>query len=419
MSITRRLVTFNVNQFDPLAQQTADIEARMGNADVVLLQECLHLDVVAFAKAHPGWAAFQIRHGSNDGHANTAVLHRTSVGTVTDTICTFLGSAADTRRRYLTAVEFDHTEWDGAVHIFPRRDTRAIPAELKALATWVKAQTGKHITLGLDRNQCTPAELEKATGLSWHGVDIDGFLSNVPVSEVAAFKPGHSDHPGVHGVATLPARVKPKHRKVAPPNPPYVGPADKVMHNPDGSPWTDNLTPSLDRIVIHSTVSPCVLGGARQIARYFNGPTAGGSAHYVVDPGEVVQDVYDSWVAEHAPPNPNSIGIEMCDMPVSNPTDVSRRSAKWKSLLRASRWRDAPHQQMLARTAKLTARLCAAYHVPPVFVTAADLRAGKHGITTHNEVSVAWRESDHWDPGFWPRRKFMRLVRAEYARLTA
>src|SRR5690348_5937428 len=76
------------------------------------------------------------------------------------------------------------------------------------------------------------------------------------------------------------------------PNPVYLGPA---AHTSPG-----NNKP-INRIVIHSTVSPCVEGQARNSALYFRSPSAGGSAHYVVDPGEVVQVVYDGVIAWHAP----------------------------------------------------------------------------------------------------------------------
>ena len=180
-----------------------------------------------------------------------------------------------------------------------------------------------------------------------------------------------------------------------PPSPPYLGPA---AHTSAG----DNKP--IHRIVLHSTVSPCAPGGARQIAAYFRSPSAGGSAHYVVDPDEIVQVVKDSVIAWHAPPNSNSLGIEMCDMPNTTTAD---------------RWNDAAHQKMLARVATLTAQLCLAYDVPAVFLTAADLQAGKRGITTHNNVSQAFHQSTHWDPGAWPQVKFMAAVRSEIARIKA
>lgn len=407
----RRTVTFNVNQFQPLKHQRADLLVRMKNADVVLVQECVKLDLKAFAAGHKGWAAFQVRNGDNDGHANTGVLYRTSVGKVTDTACVFIGDAKDTRRRFLTAVEFDHREWEGSFHVFPKRDQADVEAELETVGAWVKAHAGQALTLGADKNQAAVAAMEKATGLKWHGVEIDGFLTNMETADVAAFKPGFSDHPGVHATMTLPAAKpagKPEHRaEVPPPNPPYVGPAAHTSAG-DNKPIT--------RIVIHSTVSPCRPGGARDIGRYFATQAAGGSAHYIVDPGEVVQDVFDGVIAWHAPPNPHSLGIEMCDIPGPVPGD-GRVKALLKAGRRTWRWRRPEQQQMLRRTAKLTAQLCAAYHVPTNFLTVRKLKSGAHGITTHNNVSQTWHESTHWDPGFWPRYRFMRMVRKEYARL--
>lgn len=191
------------------------------------------------------------------------------------------------------------------------------------------------------------------------------------------------------------------------PSPPYLGPA---AHTSEG----DNKP--INRIVIHSTVSPCVPGGARKIAEYFRSEKAGGSAHYVVDPAEVVQVVYDGVIAWHAPPNAHSLGIEMCDIPGPVPGDGVSAAAV-KAARRVWRWRKTEQKQMLRRTAALTAQLALAYDVPIQFLGTRDLSAGKRGITTHNNVSITWRQSTHWDPGFWPRRRFMRLVRAEAERL--
>lgn len=192
------------------------------------------------------------------------------------------------------------------------------------------------------------------------------------------------------------------------PAPPYVGPA---AHTTIG----DNKP--VDRIVVHSTVSPCEPGGARRIGAYFRSPDAGGSAHYVVDPAEAVQVVYDSVIAWHAPPNRNSLGVEMCDDPGPVPDDPPG-SARWKAMRRSWRWVLPNQRRMLRRTARLVAELCAAYDVPPVFRTPAQLRAGKRGITTHAYVSATWRQTNHWDPGWWPRGRFMWLVRRHYKRIT-
>jgi hypothetical protein len=86
---------------------------------------------------------------------------------------------------------------------------------------------------------------------------------------------------------------------------------------------------------------------------------------------------------------------------------------------RVWRWRRDNQLAMLRRTARLTAQLCAAYDVPPRFRNASDLRAGRRGVTTHAQVSKAFRQSTHWDPGWWPRYRFMRWVRADYRRFMA
>lgn len=159
---------------------------------------------------------------------------------------------------------------------------------------------------------------------------------------------------------------------------------------------------------MHSTVSPCEPGGRYDIARYFRSPASGGSAHYVVDPVGAVQCVGDHTIAWHAPPNPHSFGIEMCDMPGPVPTGPL-------SLIRAARrtwrWRRPNQVAMLHVAAQLAAELCLAYGIPAVWLGPRELRAGHHGITSHNNVSRTWHQSTHWDPGFWPRRRFMRLVR--------
>ena len=174
------------------------------------------------------------------------------------------------------------------------------------------------------------------------------------------------------------------------PNPPYLGPA-KFHGGATNKP--------IDRITLHSTVGPTKAGSARGIAAYFRDTvTRPSSAHYVVDAAEVVQVVFDSVVAYHAPPNEHSIGVEMCDYPSATSKD---------------RWKDTDHKALLKRAARLVAELCLAYDVPPWFRDAAALKKGKRGVTTHAMVSDAWGQTDHWDPGMWPRRRFMREVRRQ------
>lgn len=154
----------------------------------------------------------------------------------------------------------------------------------------------------------------------------------------------------------------------------------------------------IKRIVIHSTVSACRRGQARATANYFKRTTRYASAHYVVDPGEAVQALYDSYIGYHAPPNRYSIGIEMTEMPSQN----------------IARWSGKAHQEMLHRTAKLTAQLCLAYNIPITKVSSGQLQAGHHGICGHVDVSNAWHQTSHWDPGAFPWSKFISLVK-QYA----
>jgi len=191
-----------------------------------------------------------------------------------------------------------------------------------------------------------------------------------------------------------------------PPSPPYVGPADKSS-GPGNKP--------IRRVVIHSTVSGSGRGVARAIAAYFRSDRAGGSAHYVVDAYETVQVVFDSIVAWHAPPNPHTIGVEMCDDPGPIPAEGERAAAR-----KRWRWLDPLHVLLLRRTAKLTAQLCLAYGLPIRMLDAGDLRANPdaEGITTHDYTSQAFRQSSHWDPGFWPERRFVKLTRRYAASMT-
>lgn len=196
-------------------------------------------------------------------------------------------------------------------------------------------------------------------------------------------------------------------RKFPSPAPPYVGPPAK---------YSTGSNRPIKRIVIHSAVMPCEPGRARQLAQMNRAGTGGGSWHYAVDPDETLQCSYDSVICWHAPPNTGSIGIEMADYPGPVPTDKPG-TARWKALRRSWRWARPNQRKMLRRAARLVAELALAEDLPVKYLGAKKLRAGYWGITTHAAVSRAWGQSTHWDPGWWPRRRFMRLVRAHARRL--
>lgn len=160
-------------------------------------------------------------------------------------------------------------------------------------------------------------------------------------------------------------------------------------------------------IRLHSTVSPCQPGQARAVAEFFHTETNPTSAHYVVDCGQndhTVQCVPDHRRSYDCGWNPPGISIEMCEYP-----DPSNKK----------RWDDKPHRQLEANAVALVAQLCLAYDIRPYFVSAAQLKRGIKGVTTHAEVQKAFPSlTTHWDPGAWRRYRFMRAVRAQIKTLT-
>lgn len=176
--------------------------------------------------------------------------------------------------------------------------------------------------------------------------------------------------------------------KFKPPAPPFIA---ALHHGGDQN--------SFKWIVLHSTVGPSKAGSARAVAKWWAGPTSPiTSAHYVVDVAETIQCVGDHTVAYHCGYNNNSIAVEICEYP---------------DKINKARWNDATHQRLMKRAARLVAELCLAYDIPPWFVKASSLKKNTRGVTTHAQMSAAFKKSTHWDPGAWQQVRFMRMVRAE------
>jgi N-acetyl-anhydromuramyl-L-alanine amidase AmpD len=155
----------------------------------------------------------------------------------------------------------------------------------------------------------------------------------------------------------------------------------------------------IDLIVIHTMEMDEKGETAENCAQWFRNPAAKVSAHYCVDADTIVQCVRDQDVGWHAPgANHDGIGIE--------------HAGRAKQTGRE--WNDAYSAAMLDRSAALVAELCRRYKIPVTWLYAADLKAGKRGITTHKAVSDAFKRGNHWDPGTgFPVEAYLARVRAK------
>lgn len=163
--------------------------------------------------------------------------------------------------------------------------------------------------------------------------------------------------------------------------------------------YTKASRKSIDLLVIHTMEAPEKPDTAENVARWFAGPTAPqASAHYCIDADSIVQCVRDQDVAWHAPgANRNGLGFEHAGTARQTTAD----------------WSDDYSRRMLARSASLVAQKCRDYAIPAARLGAADLKAGKRGITGHVDCTQAFGGS-HVDPGpNFPWQRFLDLVHAE------
>lgn len=175
---------------------------------------------------------------------------------------------------------------------------------------------------------------------------------------------------------------------------PYVGPVAKDS-------GTGNLP--VKRIVVHCTVGADGTN-AMSTVKYFKSSAAKGSAHAVADSDEVLECAHDNVVCWHAPPNTHSLGIELC----------CSLSSQGKG-----HWSLPSHVSMMKLAAKWVALQCYEHGIPPRKLTVAQVRAGEQGVCGHYDVSQAFGQSSHWDPGpYFPWVLFMNYVVAEYNQLT-
>jgi N-acetyl-anhydromuramyl-L-alanine amidase AmpD len=153
-------------------------------------------------------------------------------------------------------------------------------------------------------------------------------------------------------------------------------------------------------VVLHTAEIKETLTAAEALAKWCAGPNAPrASWHFATDADTVTQSVKEEYVAWHAPgANRTGIGIEMAG--------AARQSA--------DEWHDEFSWRVLQRTARLVAYLCRRWNIPVQFIDASGLNYGVRGITTHAEVTKAFKKSTHTDPGkSFPMDEFLRLVREQ------
>lgn len=140
--------------------------------------------------------------------------------------------------------------------------------------------------------------------------------------------------------------------------------------------WADNTK---QVVVLHSTESDRALAALNWMESQKNG-----SYHNLVDINgdewQMVPYNRQAWAAMYSG---NRIGLHIC----------AAGRAAWPR----SRW--LGNSAQVATLAKRIAYFSQMYGIPIVRLSPADVRAGKRGICTHADISAAFRESDHTDPG--------------------
>lgn len=154
--------------------------------------------------------------------------------------------------------------------------------------------------------------------------------------------------------------------------------------------WGRKVQPSL--IVIHDMEAGEYSTTAESCANYFAGSNAPqASAHYCCDNDSVVCSVNPDDTAWHTGENStNDCGI-----------GIEQAGYADQGIGFGTGWADKYSQDMIInQVAPLCAALCQRYGIPVHFLTADDLRAGDRvGITSHREITYAFVQGGHTDPG--------------------
>lgn len=146
--------------------------------------------------------------------------------------------------------------------------------------------------------------------------------------------------------------------------------------------------------VIHCTESDEGAHAARGVAAYFATQASGGSTQLVVDDLECYRCLPNDVVPWGAPP------LNKCGFHIEIVGRVEWTGKQWAAHMESIRRAAFKFHQNVPK-------------IPKVWLTVADLRAGKRrGYTSHANISRAFGQSDHTDPGLhFPYAAFMDEVK--------
>lgn len=218
------------------------------------------------------------------------------------------------------------------------------------------------------------------------GPDAKAWQEQLVLDGYGSFIEGHGGVDGIHGEASEKAtrawfadRGLDRRRSICEPDTGQL-----VAEHIQAANYTRAGRDKVKWCVLHSTENTPAPGVAHNVAEWFAGQQGAApraSAHYIIGDDEAISCVDEadvSWAAPGA--NRYGVNFELVGRALS--TDWTGSSSP-----------------TLKRAAPLVARSCRRWGVPVVFVDAAGLKRGDEGITTHFEVSRAWRKSTHVDPG--------------------
>ena len=154
--------------------------------------------------------------------------------------------------------------------------------------------------------------------------------------------------------------------------------------------------------VLHDMEASEFSGRAESTAAYFANPSDGRqvSAHFCVDDNSVVQCVDEddsAWTVGNRPGNNRGVNWEL--------SGFARQSR--------AEWLDAFGIAMFAQLAPIMAASMRRWGIPNRWCTIDDLLARRPGLTTHNDLRIAFGVTTHTDPGpDFPRDHLLKVVAA-------